>query len=102
MNKKLEKNFPNPDTELGSLIKRRRLQILVHSCIYYEFGSNIITDSQFDAWCRELVELLRKNPKLYSDRFDRYFENWDGVSGFDFPHRDPWIWSKAESLLQTS
>jgi NAD-dependent DNA ligase len=94
-------SFPNPETEVGQLIKRRRLQVLVHSCIYYEFDSNIVPDSQFDVWCRELVDLLKKNPEAYSDRFDQYFKNWDGVSGFDFPHRDPWIWSKAQSLLQT-
>ena len=34
-------------TEISELIKRRRLQILIHSCIYYEFNQNLITDIQW-------------------------------------------------------
>lgn len=38
----------DPKTE--ELIKRRRLQILIHSCIYYYLDSNLISDQQFDQW----------------------------------------------------
>ena len=90
--------------ELGSvaeLIKRRRLQVLVHSCIYYELDNSIIDDAQFDKWCYELVDLMKDNPDAYSDRFDQYFEKFTGETGFDLPTRDPWVYSKAQYLLET-
>lgn len=29
------------------LIRRRRLQLLIHSCIYYEYNESIVTDEQW-------------------------------------------------------
>jgi NAD-dependent DNA ligase len=92
-------NFPNPSTKIGNLIKRRRLQILVHSYIYYHLDENIVSDSVFDSWAKELAILLRDHPNEYSDRFDFAFEGFDGTTGFHFP-RDPWIEGKAVSLLK--
>ena len=37
-----------------ALIRRRRRQILVHSCLYYKLDTNLITDEEFDKWCGEL------------------------------------------------
>jgi hypothetical protein len=91
--------FPNPDTEIGALIKRRRLNVMIHSCIYYVLDHNIIEDDTWDKWAKELEVLMKENPDAYSDRFDYAFENWDASSGFDLPIRDPWIVSKAEYLL---
>ncbi|HCV50507.1 MAG TPA: hypothetical protein DGP89_04110 [Saprospirales bacterium] len=92
--------FPNPDTKVGELIKRRRLNILVHSSMYYYLDTSIINDDQFDAWCFELVDLLKKYPNAYSDRFDYAFEDWDGMSGYDLPLRDPWVVGKAQYLIK--
>lgn len=46
--------------EIAELIKRRRLQILIHSCIYYEFNQNLITDTQWASWALELEQLQAK------------------------------------------
>ena len=97
--KKPRYSFPIAETEAGSLIKRRRLQLLVHSCIYYVLDQNIISDEQFDKWAYELVNLMKKHPDAYSDRFDFAFESWDGTTGFDSPVRDPWVVSTAQMLL---
>lgn len=45
------------DEEIKELIKRRRRQILVHSCLYYRLASNIISDFQYDCWGKELGKL---------------------------------------------
>lgn len=82
------------------LIRRRRRQILVHSCIYYELNDNIIEDSVFDKWAAELVGLQKEFGREYSDRFDQWFRDWDGMSGFDLPVRDPWVYNKACELLE--
>lgn len=65
------------------LIKRRRRQLMVHSCIYYRLGTSIINDSQFDSWAYELKDLQKTYPnesksvELYED-----FKDWDGTTGY--------------------
>lgn len=88
--------FPVADTAVGALLKRRRLQMLLHSCLYYELNTTIVGDNVFDAWAKELARLLKEHPNAYSDRFDKYFESWDGSSGYHLPHRDPWVMGVAE------
>ena len=92
---------PMEPGSVAELIKRRRLQVLVHSCIYYELNDSIIDDALFDKWCYELVDLMKDNPGVYSDRFDQFFEKFTGETGFDLPLRDPWVYSKAQYLLRT-
>ena len=92
--------FPNPDSRAGELIKRRRLQMLVHSCLYYSLNENIWDDLTFDARAKELATLLKVHPDAYSDRFDQYFVDWDGSSGYHLPNRDPWVFGMANKLLE--
>ena len=94
--------FPVTTDSTAELIKRRRLQVLIHSCLYYALDENIWSDHKFDAVCKELVELLKAHPDAYSDRFDEYFEDWDGSSGYHFPHRDSWVLGAAQNLLRHS
>ena len=91
--------FPNPTNPTAELIKRRRLQILVHSCIYYTLGDNLVPDHVFDGWAKELEQLMKDHPDAYSDRFDEDFAKWDSASGFDLPLRDPWVLNKAQWML---
>lgn len=87
--------------EVRALILRRRLQILVHSCIYYVFNENIILDSTWSEWARELTHLQKKYPFIAS-RVDyaQEFKNFDGSTGFDLPTRNPEIMAKAQYLLK--
>lgn len=91
---------PQVDQDIVDLIKRRRLQLIVHSCIYYRLNDNIISDATYDKWTLELVDLLEKYPGAYSDQYDEYFENWKGETGFHFPHGDPDVLSKAQYLIR--
>jgi len=95
--------FPNP-TVLeypAELIKRRRLQMLLHSCLYYCLDQNIWDDHTFDKNAKELAALMKEHPNAYSDRFDEYFEGWEGSSGFHLPHRDPWVLAAATNLIRS-
>lgn len=87
--------------EVRSLILRRRLQILVHSCIYYELNDNIIPDSLWNSWAVELVKLQKQYPKI-SSRVDyhREFMDFDGNTGFGLPLKNPEIMNKAKYLLR--
>ena len=79
-----------------SLILRRRLQILVHSCIYYELNDNIIPDSTWSAWAEELAKLQKQYPKI-AERVDyaKEFKDFDGSTGFNLPTRNPEVMSVA-------
>lgn len=70
--------------KIEELIKRRRLQIMLHSVLYYYYGGSIISDQQFDRWAYELLDLQNKYP-LESKKAPHYdlFSDWDASSGFD-------------------
>ena len=81
-------------------IQQRRLQILVHSCIYYEFNTNIITDTQWNNWAKELVDLQRQYPEeSLSVIWNDVFKDFNGSTGMDLPVKDPWVMNKASELL---
>ena len=81
-------------------IKQRRLQILVHSCIYYEYDTTVVPDSSYDQWSRELVELQKKYPRETKAVKEYYeaFKDFDGSTGFDLP-KDDWVKKKASYLV---
>ena len=93
--------FSGTELSIAQLIQRRRLQLLVHSCIYYELDRNIISDTQFDLWGKELVELQANYPNV-AERicYHEAFKNWEGNTGAFLPYRDPWVLRKARYLLQ--
>lgn len=86
--------------EILELINRRERQILVHSCLYYQFNENLIQDHVYDAWSKELAELIRDYPREFEHSvYYTAFKDYDGCSGFDLPFSDPRIVGVAESLL---
>lgn len=87
--------------EIRTLILRRRLQILVHSCIYYVFNDNIISDSTWSEWARELTDLQERHPSIaFQVDYAVEFRGFDGSTGFDLPIRNPEIMAKAQYLLK--
>ena len=86
--------------DIQSLINRRRRQLLVHSFLYYQMNENIIADTTFDMWSKELVELTEKYPVVAQMApLHKEFQGFDGSSGYDLPYHDPAIQSKAIRLL---
>lgn len=87
--------------EILELMIRRRRQILVNSCIYYEFGQSIITDQQYDKWGKELVKLNKENPDLARrGEFFDIFQDYDGTTGYHLPLDGNWIRWKANQLIK--
>lgn len=81
-------------------IQQRRLQLLVHSCIYYEFDTNIVTDTKWNEWAKELVQLQEDYPKESSEViWFEAFKDFDGSTGMDLPIKDPWVRNKAQELI---
>ena len=84
-------------------IKQRRKQILVNSCIYYKFNENLVSDHDFDRWCKELHELQSEHPEDSEAVKDHYeiFKDWDGQTAncHALPITEPWIIHKAKIFL---
>lgn len=87
---------------IRELVNRRRHQILVHSCIYYEYDMNIIDDATFDKWCNELLELQKKYPDICKKvKWHKPFTTkFSHASGFNLPYNHIRIRSRAVSILR--
>lgn len=86
--------------EALELINRRERQILVHSFLYYQLNDNLITDFTFDAWSKELAELIQEYPEAYRKSvYCDGFRGFDGSSGFDLPYSRPEIQRIGIGLL---
>ena len=98
MKTKIQK-MVNYDDPIVEMIRRRRAQMLIHSCLYYELNESIISDHQWQAWADELAELQREHPdKCFIGFYDEEFKDWDGSSGYHLPLRDPWVYGKAQQI----
>lgn len=86
-----------------SRILQLRLMILVHSCIYYTFNQNLVSDYQWAEWGQELTRLQREYPEI-ARRVDYYkdFRDFDPSTGYNLPYRNPEIMNKARWLLERS
>lgn len=93
--------FTDEELPFASKIQQRRLQMLVHSCIYYELDQNIIPDRQFDEWARELVKLQKDHPEIASRVcYAEAFADWDASTGAFLPLTDPWVMAKALTFVR--
>ena len=92
--------FTEEELPIAELIQKRRLQILVHSAIYYNMDRNLISDKQYDAWGYELVDLQTKYPDIIKRIcFDETFKDYDGSTGFNLDISNDWVNQKATHLL---
>ena len=94
--------FEGEELKIAEKIQQRRLQILIHSCIYYEFNKNVISDRQFDIWAKELVQLQKDYPEIAKQvDWSEAFEGFDGSTGFDLPIKDTWVMNKAKKICSS-
>jgi hypothetical protein len=93
--------YTDDELPIAELIHRRRLQMLIHSKLYYDMDTNLITDKQFDEWGRELVKLQRDYPNIAKRIcYAETFKDWDASTGAFLPLQDPWVTRKAQQLLK--
>lgn len=102
--KKLVKKDPTVPEDIKALIKRRRLQLIIHSCIYYRLNNNLITDATYDKWARELAKLHQKYGVIKINCYDEYFNDWvfalgKTYSGFQLPINNSEIIALAGDLI---
>ena len=86
--------------KIAELIRRRRLQMLVHSHLYYHLDKSLITDWQWGTWASELAKLQQDYPEIArSVIWHDAFEDFDGSTGAFLPIKHPWVVRKAQYLL---
>lgn len=100
MELKLYEIFSGNELKIAEKIQQRRLQMIIHSAIYYVFDNNIVSDSKWSQWGRELKDLQEKYPDIASNvRFAEAFKDWDASTGFNLPIHDDWVIKKATQLM---
>ena len=65
-------------------INRLQRIIIVHSYLYYELDDSIISDTEYDAKARKLVEYKNDYPKLWTESmcYNQFGDDYDGSTGF--------------------
>ena len=92
--------FSDEELKIAEKIQQRRLQLLIHSCIYYELNQNVISDKKWDEWARELVRLQHDYPDISKQvMWYNAFKDWDASTGAFLPLKDEWVVKKAKILL---
>lgn len=81
---------------IEEVIRQRRAQMLIHSCIYYELNENVVDDHTWQKWADELEEVQRCAPdSCLIGFFDEFFVDWTGATGSHLPLRDSWVLGQA-------
>lgn len=84
---------------------QRRRQFLVHSFLYYVCDNEIVSDTKFNVWTRELIQLQNDHPEVaerlpYHDICSRIGTDYSAeVMGLTKPDYPPEIVSAAFQLL---
>lgn len=98
--KPLYEIFSGTDYDIAEKIQRRRLQMLVHSYLYYSEDMNLIDDHTFDAWGAELAKLQEQYPDIANQvPWADAFVGWDGSTGAFLPYKDPQVVNIANRLI---
>ena len=92
--------FDGEELKIAELIQRRRCQMIVHSYIYYELDSNVISDHDWMEWANELRDLQQQYPEIEKRvPYREGFEDWDGSTGAFIPfEKYPGLVAKAYQL----
>lgn len=62
--------------------------IILHSYIYYELNSNVISDKQYDEKSKELVKYKNEYPELWKSSmyYKQFGDDYNGATGFTLYH----------------
>lgn len=88
-----------PTDTIVTFIRRRRLQMMVHSYVYYELNDNVVSDTVWQLWAGQLTRAQKLHPEPIGF-YDEAFADWDGSTGYHLP-KDDYIKAKAEWFVKT-
>lgn len=75
--------------DASTIISFLQRQIIVHSILYYELNTTVISDSEFDFLSKQLVELQKqvRKEELEKSQYYYVFYDFDGSTGFHLWYR---------------
>lgn len=80
--------FMNPYWSNKLKIAQLQRWVLVHSILYYEMSTSIVSDKAFDANAQQLVQMQNEFPDdAKATQYWYVFNDFDGSTGFDLPGR---------------
>ena len=85
--------------EVVNRVEHLRRLMLIHSCIYYEMNTSVVSDHKWQEWADELTTLQL----LYGHEFgfyDKAFSEWTAATGCHLPLNDPDVANAAKKLLR--
>lgn len=85
--------------EVANRVEHLRRLMLIHSCIYYEMNTSVVSDHRWQEWADELTT----KQMLFGEAFgfyDKAFAGWDGSTGYHLPLRDVNVVNAAHKLLR--
>ena len=92
--------FTGEQLKIAEKIQQRRLQMLIHSYIYYKMNESLVSDSKWTEWALDLKRLQEQYPEIAEKvMLHNYFIDWDGSSGAFLPLNLPWVEQIAKSLV---
>ena len=100
---KIMKLMPAQNKEecIKALILRRRLQVWVHSMIYYNLNANSVSDAGWSRWAEDVECLQTMYPEREAQvEYADVFEGFDHSTGANLPCNNDQINSKAKYLLK--
>jgi hypothetical protein len=87
---------------LSEKIRQRRMQMIVHSYLYYVMDTHIVDDDTWQRWADELTALQKTWHDLEMTKkigfYDDVFADWNGSTGMHLPQED-WVKKRCEKLL---
>lgn len=94
--------FQGEELAIAEKIQQRRLQMIIHSCLYYQMDTTIVSDHQWAEWAHELVYLQVRYPEIANKvPLAEYFnDGWDGSTGMNLPIKEDWVVNTAKKLLE--
>lgn len=91
----------NKEECIKALILRRRLQVWVHSVIYYNMDANIISDATWSRWAEDLECLQTMYPEFANEvEYADVFADFDHSTGSNLPTDNDRINGIAAYLLK--
>jgi hypothetical protein len=78
------------------ILRLRRL-MLVHSYIYYQMDSHVVSDDFWQVKANQLAELQAIHGTKF-DFYDEAFADWDGSTGCHLP-ADEWVINNSHRVL---
>lgn len=75
--------FKNPYWDAKTKIELLSKWIIVHSILYYELDSPLVSDQEFDKNARQLVEMVNQNKEEFkSSKWYYVLKDFDATTGF--------------------